>query len=204
MIGDFYNYDFHDSVIEKIEINCNTTIIYIDMDGRKAKIICRDTAGVTNLCMWEDDEIYDVKLSKVEDFALPFLQEIKNMHTEYKEAGQNPIREGILDLSAEISNNVVFHIYCYDVDVEMGFPDELDGAKVICYAELETPEALYCADGALWCEIYYYAICRYEKHGGYYVFGCTQDFSVESDDVFDSLEECKSAFLEKKLNWILK
>ena len=29
MIGDFYNYDFHDSVIEKIEINCNTTIIYI-------------------------------------------------------------------------------------------------------------------------------------------------------------------------------
>jgi hypothetical protein len=131
MIEDFYKYDFHDGVIEKIEINCNETVLYIDMDGTKTKITCRDTVGVTNLCMWEDDEISDIVLNKVEDFSLPFLENIKKFHPTYREAGQNPIREGLLDLAVELANNITFHIYCYNVDVKGGFPDYIDGAKVI-------------------------------------------------------------------------
>ncbi|MBQ8447645.1 MAG: hypothetical protein IJX27_01780 [Clostridia bacterium] len=204
MTKDFYKYDFHDAVIEKIEINCNETVLYIDMDGTKTKIICRDTVGVTNLCMWEDDEIYDARLNKVEDFSLPFLENIKKSHPTYGEAGQNPVRDGLFDLAVELANNIVFHIYCYSVDVKSEFPNYLDEAKVISDAELETPETLYYTDGDIWCKIYYYAICKYEKYDSYYLFGCTEDFSVESDDAFESVEECKSAFSEKNLNWILK
>ena len=195
---------FHDAVIEKIEINCNETVLYVDMDGRKTKIICRDTVGITNLCMWEDDEIYGVKLNKVEDFSLPFLENIKKSHPTYSEAGQNPIREGLFDLAVELTNNIVFHVYCYSVDAETEFPDELDGAKVVCYAELKTPETLYYADGKPWCEIYYYAVCKREKDSGYYLFGCTKDFFVENDSLWKSIEECKNAICKENLTWISK
>ena len=113
----FYKYDFHDSVLEKIEVNCNKTVMYIDMDGSKIKIICRETVGITNLCMWEDDEIYDATLRKVEDFSVTFLENIKNAHPVYKEAEQNPIRKGLLDLAVELANNIIFHIYCYKTEV---------------------------------------------------------------------------------------
>ena len=199
MVEDFCNYDFHDAVIEKIEINSNKTILHIDADGRKVRIICNDTAGVTDICMWEDDIIFDVNISHVKGVLNPFLQNIRKAH-----GSDSPICEGLLDLAVELTNNIVFHIYCYGVDVETEFPDELDGAKVLCYAELETPETLYYTDGDIWCKIYYYAICKYEKYDSYYLFGCTEDFSVESDDAFESVEECKSAFSEKNLNWILK
>ncbi|MBQ7291720.1 MAG: hypothetical protein IJW76_08380 [Clostridia bacterium] len=119
MVSNFYNYDFHDAVIEKIEINGNETVLHIDFDsdGLKAKIICRETVGITNLCMWEDNEIYNATLRKVEDFSVSFLENIKNMHPVYKEVCQNPIREGLLDLAVELTNNMIFHIYCYKTEV---------------------------------------------------------------------------------------
>ena len=117
MIEDFYKYSFHDAVIEKIEINCNETVLYVDMDGTKTKIICRDTVGIINICMWEDDEIYDARINKVEDFSLPFLENVKKSHPAYSETGQNPVKEGLLDLAVELVNNVIFHIFCYGIEI---------------------------------------------------------------------------------------
>ena len=74
----------------------------------------------------------------------------------------------------------------------------------LSYAELETPETLYYTDGSIWCKIYYYAICKYEKGGRYYLFGCTEDFSVESDSLWESADKCKNEISEKNLNWISK
>ena len=92
MVEDFCNYDFHDAVIEKIEINSNKTILHIDADGRKVRIICNDTVGVTDICMWEDDIIFDVNLSRVKGVLNPFLQNIRKAH-----GSDSPICEGLLD-----------------------------------------------------------------------------------------------------------
>jgi len=199
MIEEFYNYDFHDAVIEKIEINSNKTVVHVDSDGLKIKIICSDTVGITNICMWEDDIIFDAKLSRVEDFSHTFLQNVKNAH-----GNDASVCEGLLDLAVELTNNIVFHVYCYGVNVETEFPDELDGAKVLFWARLPEKETLYYTDGRVWAEIGYYAICKYEKDKSYYLFKCDACLEVQSDSIFDSEEECKNAFDREKLIWISK
>ncbi len=199
MKGNFYRYDFHDAVIEKIEINSNKAVLHIDSDGLKIKIICSDTVGITNICMWEDDIIYDARLSVAEDFSLPFLQNIKGAH-----GSDSPVLEGMLDLAIELTNNIVFHIYCYGVNAETECPDELDGAKVLLWSRLPEKETLYYSDGRVWAEIEYYAICKYEKDNGYYLFKCDARFEVQSDSIFDSVEECKNAFYNGNLIWISK
>ena len=115
MREDFYKYDLHDACVEKIEINSNSTVLYVDADGLKMKIICADTVGVTNICMWEDDIICNAKLSKVEEFSIPFLCEVKKAHGA---GNENPVKKGLLDLSVEFVNNIVMHIYCYNVEIE--------------------------------------------------------------------------------------
>ncbi len=199
MTENFYKYDLHDAVIEKIEINSNKTVLHIDSDGLKIKIICSDTVGITNVCMWEDDIIFGARLSVAEDFSIPFLQNIKGAH-----GSDSPVLEGMLDLAIELTNNIVFHVYCYGVNVETEFPDELDGAKVLFWARLPEKETLYYTDGRVWSEIEYYAICKYEKDKSYYLFKCDSCFEVESDSLFDSVEECKNAFDRKKMAWISK
>ena len=84
------------------------------------------------------------------------------------------------------------------------FPNELDGARVLLYAVLENPETLYYTDGSVWCEIYYYAVCKYEKYKYFYLFECTKDFSVEADSAWESIEECKNEVKNRNIKWILK
>ena len=114
-VKDFCKYDLHDACVEKIEINSNKTVLYVDADGLKMKIICSDTVGVTDICMWEDDIIYDMKLSEVKDFSLPFLSRVKKAHGE---GNENTVKKGLLGLSVEFVNNIAMHIYCYNVEIE--------------------------------------------------------------------------------------
>ena len=39
------------------------------------------------------------------------------MHPAYEEATQNPIKEGLMDLAVELANNVIFHVYCYGIEI---------------------------------------------------------------------------------------
>ena len=204
MTKDFYKYDLHDSVIEKIEINCNNTVLHIDCDGLKLKITCRETVGIEGLCMWEDDVISGAWLGEAEDFELPFLKNIKNARPTYGKEEQNPVRKGLLDLSVELANDTFFHVYCYCVDVENNFPDTLDGAKVFFWAQLPEKETLYYEDGGVWAEIAYYAICKYKNLETCYLFKCDGNFEVRSDWDFLSENDCKNVFGGEDLNWISK
>jgi hypothetical protein len=114
-VKDFCEYDLHDACVEKIEINSNKTVLHVDADGLKMKIVCSDTVGVTDICMWEDDIIYDVKLSEVKDFSVLFLSEVKKAHGA---SNKSTVKKGLLDLSVELVNNIAMHIYCYNLEVE--------------------------------------------------------------------------------------
>ena len=118
-MNNFYDYYWHDSTIEKIEIFEDNVIlsIYNDVLDLQVKITCSRTAGITNLCMWEDTIITTACLNTVSDFSGEFIQSILKSHPQYENQDCNPIKKGLLDLAIKLTNDIVFHIYCYDVVV---------------------------------------------------------------------------------------
>ena len=115
----FYDYNWHDSDIERIEIIENNVILSIhndDLDSQ-IKITCLKTAGITNLCMWEDTIISTACLNTVSDFSGEFIQSILKAHPQYEDYDCLPVKKGLLDLAIRLTNDIVFHIYCYDVIV---------------------------------------------------------------------------------------
>ncbi len=65
------------------------------------------------------------------------------------------------------------------------FPDMLDGAKLLEYAQ-----AGNCLQST-GKDIRYLAICRYADDNKYYLFYCNSDRAVVQDDCWDSAEECR-------------
>ena len=124
MINDFFKYYWHDAVVEKIEISSNSMSIIIQLyeyencDYEKPiKLLCNDVVGLTNLCMWEDTIIYDAKLEYINGELPPFLQEVKDAHPFSELYDNQPIRNNLLCLSIKLVNDIVFNIYCYNVDI---------------------------------------------------------------------------------------
>lgn len=118
-MNNFYDYNWHDSTIEKIEIFGDNVIlsIYNAVLDSQFKITCSKTAGVTNLCMWEDTIITTACLNTVSDFSGEFIQSILKAHPQYENYDCLPVRNGLLDLAIKLTNDIAFHIYCYDVVV---------------------------------------------------------------------------------------
>ena len=129
MSNNFYNYDFADSSIESINIDYDKVELSIALDvteqwgipERKiVKLICSEVVGLTDLCMWDDTEIYGAKLKEVSDKNTPFLTKVFGAYPTENTSQffDNPLKESLLDLAIEMSNHITFHIYCYDVRVE--------------------------------------------------------------------------------------
>ena len=118
-MNNFNDYNWHDSSIDKIEIFENSVILNINnaVLNSQIKISCLKTAGLTNLCMWEDTIISTANLNIVSDFSGDFLQSILMAHPQYDNDVWIPIKKGLLDLAIKMTNDITFHIYCYDVAV---------------------------------------------------------------------------------------
>ena len=120
MINQFHKYAWHDADIEKIEISSNQITMTVTCDDyeNQIKILCNEVVGLTDLCMWEDTIIDDAKLEYVDNELPSFLQEVMNSHPLDGEFYNNqPIKNTLLRLSIELSNHIVFNIYCYEVKI---------------------------------------------------------------------------------------
>lgn len=119
-MDDFYKYYWHDGDIEKVEIISNQIMIMVLLDDYPdpITIVCHKVVGLTDLCMWEDTIINDATLEIVNHELSPFLQQVKKAHLlEGSIYDNNPIMNDLLCLSIKLVNDIVFHIYCYDVEV---------------------------------------------------------------------------------------
>lgn len=122
-MNEFFKYCWHDGDIEKIEISSNqiNLVILLDDYDNPITIICHDTVGLTNLCMWEDTIISNATLESVGDNLSPFLQEVKSAHQFVGDMyNTQPIKDGLLCLSIKLVNDVVFCIYCYNLEIADG------------------------------------------------------------------------------------
>ena len=91
--------------------------------------------------------------------------------------------------------------------MEQLFPDTLDNAKVLFYTPKGDYGDLLNVDGTTASHFAYLAICKYENDNGFYLFMCNEDREVETDDLFDSIEECmnvKLAGVSGDIKWISK
>ena len=71
------------------------------------------------------------------------------------------------------------------------FPKKLDGAEVLYYTAKGEFGTVYYATGEIFDYVKYLAICRYANaENEYYLFGCSDNYDVISDSVWNSIAEC--------------
>ncbi len=111
-----YDFDIIDGSIEKITIEYDEIIIFVDGEnGKYGKIECIEALGVTNLSMWDDTHILSVKIDKLQSLEnVEFLRQISKAYRDYP---YKPISNEFYDLAITLSNDITFHIYCCDVNI---------------------------------------------------------------------------------------
>ena len=73
------------------------------------------------------------------------------------------------------------------------FPDTLDNATVLYFTPKGDYGDLFNEDGTAAAHFSYLAICKYDGDSGFYLFKCNENFEVETDDLFNTIEECMQA-----------
>ncbi len=73
------------------------------------------------------------------------------------------------------------------------FPDTLDNAMVLFFTPKGNYGEMFNDDGTIAAHYSYLAICKYFDDNSFYLFMCNEDFAVETDAVFDTINECMRA-----------
>lgn len=109
-----------DSNIESIFIEYDKAVITtFDHEYKYGyRITCTGLAGVTNLNIWDETIIINASLKPVglEDEFVRQCQEIYLW--DYDTGINRKLSNGLLLLSIELANNIVFKVYCQNVDAE--------------------------------------------------------------------------------------
>lgn len=89
------------------------------------------------------------------------------------------------------------------------FPDTLNNAKVLFYTPKGNYGDLLYDDGTIAAHFAYMAICKYDGDSGFYLFKCNENIEIETDNLFDSINECMKAKAAgsndtSEISWISK
>ena len=86
------------------------------------------------------------------------------------------------------------------------FPRRLDDAIVLFYTVKGQYGKMYYTNGNVAAEFSYLAICKYENSAGYYLFMCNENYDVETDSLWNSVDECmriaQTNCEDKFIEWI--
>lgn len=109
-----------DTSLESIFIEYDKAVITIyDFDYKCIyKITCTGLAGVTDLNIWDENIIIAASLKPV-DMEDEFVRQCKQVYIWDYDTGINRrLSNGLLLLSLTLANNVVFKVYCQNVEAE--------------------------------------------------------------------------------------
>ncbi len=77
----------------------------------------------------------------------------------------------------------------------------LDGAKVIAISKKDDFGVIKYSDNSMPpISVKYLAICKYANDNSIFVFLCNENYEVEQDSVFDTVEEAKQYALRRNKN----
>ena len=119
----FNEIDWADSSIEEINIKYDELVIEVFNDSlnKKIYVVCKNFAGITNLCLWDDIYISNAKLESAtnEVFYKNILNAYRGRNGEFDNINPNrTLTAGLLKLSIELSNGVPCEIYCQNVEIQ--------------------------------------------------------------------------------------
>lgn len=120
----FNNFFWPDSDLEQILISYNVAelTVWNDAINRRLVIRCNGLAGITDLCIWDDQIIIDAKvlclsgddLIKSQD---SFLKKLCAAYPYSSVGDEKEIEDGIIILRLLLTNNIWFSVYCQSIDV---------------------------------------------------------------------------------------
>ena len=115
---DFENIDWADSDLEKIEIEYNKAILTIFNYtlGTRLSVHCEGLIGLTNLCVWDDTTILSAQIVKPTDTD-GFIQQVFSAYDKDFSYGGRMLNQGIVGLCVELTNFLVFRVYCLKIIV---------------------------------------------------------------------------------------
>ena len=118
---DFFDIDWADSNLEKIEIEYDkaTLVIWNDSLQQRLLIKCTGLAGLTNLCIWDDTHIMSADIKCVSNADNNFLSGLYAAYDETFDYGGRSLRNGLLALNIELSNHSCFSVYCIEINVDV-------------------------------------------------------------------------------------
>ncbi len=122
----FNDFFWPDSDLERILIYYNTAELTIWNDSLDCRVVvrCEGLAGVTDLCIWDDQIILDVDFRYIPGADLfilqdPFLQKLCKAYPHSTPWDEKKLEDGIVLLRFLLTNHIWFSIYCQSVDVDM-------------------------------------------------------------------------------------
>ncbi|MCI6728998.1 MAG: hypothetical protein MR473_02305 [Clostridiales bacterium] len=122
----FNDFFWPDSDLEQVLIYYNVAelTIWNSALGRRVIVRCEGLAGITDLCIWDDQIILDVDfryISGADVFTSQdtFLQKLCKAYPYDSPWDEKKLEDGIVLLRFLLTNHVWFSIYCQSVDVAM-------------------------------------------------------------------------------------
>lgn len=120
----FNEIDWADSSIEEIKIKYDNLemIVFNDTLNKSIKIKCTGFAGITDLCIWDDMDIYAVQLNEntiSSTFAQTIISAYKDVNGNLDNSNPNrTLKQGLKDLSITLTNGITFHIFCQNINID--------------------------------------------------------------------------------------
>lgn len=116
----FTDIDWADSELEKVQIEHDLAILTIwnDTLQRRIDVVCTGLAGITDLCIWDDMIILRAELNTVTDENDVFVRKLYSVYDREFDYGRRSLKEGLQELRIELSNRMIFSVYCQNVKIE--------------------------------------------------------------------------------------
>lgn len=109
----------------------------------------------------------------------------------YKEL---PYADGYFDYLIDLTSHLAF------VSAHT-FPRMLDNARVLYHSDRGTFDPICYVGGGIAHNVYYFAICKYDNDGAYYVFSVDENLEVVGDSCWDSVETCMEVMERYGVRW---
>lgn len=120
----FYDVDWADSEIDQIQIEYDRLVLKVWNDTLQKELfmICTGLAGISHLLIWDDTSIYGASLYPVVDESEEFVQTLYNVYDRDFDYCGRSLKNGLLELKIELSNQTSFSIYCQKVEIVESLP----------------------------------------------------------------------------------
>ena len=109
-----------DSDIEKIIIEFNKLKMFVfnDFLQKNVVVVCNNFIGMDNFCIWDDTIISQLHMKKIDTTEMSRFAMLSHYDLNF-DYGNRYLSDGMIDISVELTNQTVFHIYCQNVMIEI-------------------------------------------------------------------------------------